>query len=491
MSSENNFYILLGLERDATADEIRQAYRDAVRRLHPDAHPNDPTALERFLQVQKAYETLNDAKKRLEYDKTLPQEPEIIRVNALYSRSYLPPLNEPQLLYIKLDFQAPENVREIPPPTLNIALVLDRSTSMQGPRLDMVKTTAIELTRQLKPQDILSIIAFSDRADVLLQASTQIDQSRVENAIRLLQAGGGTEIYQGLRAGYNEIQRYYQSRFVNHIILITDGRTYGDEEHCLRLTDQARKQGIGISGLGIGHEWNDSFIDQITSRTGGDTVYVARPKHIQDFLSQKFSRLGQTYAENVVLSIEPNPQAKLLSAFRLQPEAGPIELNGGHLLLGSIPKKAALSVLLEFRVESIASQNGRISITRGYTQFSIPGANLQTHKRRLHLHREISTRNEPDLPQPEIMQALSKLTLYHLQEKAQHDVKAGKFQEATQRLQNLATHLLAQGETELAQTVMIEARNIYHTHALSAEGSKQIKYGTRSLLLPAHSGSGA
>lgn len=490
MSSETNFYTLLGLERDATAEEIRQAYRDAVRRLHPDVHPEDPAAPERFLQVQKAYETLNDATKRAEYDKTLPKEPEIIRVNALYSRSYLPPLNEPQLLYVKLDFEAPENAREVPPPTLNIALVLDRSTSMQGPRLDIVKTTAIELTRQMKPQDILSIIAFSDRADVLLQASAQMDQSRVENAIRLLQASGGTEIYQGLKAGYNEIQRYYQSRFVNHIILITDGRTYGDEEHCLRLTEQARKQGIGISGLGIGHEWNDTFIDQITSRTGGDTVYVARPKHIQDFLTQKFSRLGQTYAENVALEIESNPQARLLSAFRLQPEVGPIELNDGHLLLGNVPKKAPLSVLLEFRIEPISSQNGRLSITRGYTQFSIPGVNLENHKRRLHLYREISTRNEPDLPQPEIMQALSKLTLYHMQEKAQQDVKAGKFQEATQRLQNLATHLLAQGETELAQTVMIEARNIYHTHALSAEGGKQIKYGTRSLLLPAHSGSG-
>jgi hypothetical protein len=58
-------------------------------------------------------------------------------------------------------------------------------------------------------------------------------------------------------------------------------------------------------------------------------------------------------------------------------------------------------------------------------------------------------------------------------------------QDASLRLQRLATQLLSMGEVELAQTAIIEAERIQQTHMLSAEGEKQIKYGTRSFLLPA------
>ena len=53
----SDFYSLLGLPQDASADEIRTAYFDAARRLHPDANP-DPGAKEQFLLIQEAYDTL-------------------------------------------------------------------------------------------------------------------------------------------------------------------------------------------------------------------------------------------------------------------------------------------------------------------------------------------------------------------------------------------------------------------------------------------------
>jgi hypothetical protein len=72
-----------------------------------------------------------------------------------------------------------------------------------------------------------------------------------------------------------------------------------------------------------------------------------------------------------------------------------------------------------------------------------------------------------------------------MQERARQDVAEGKIQEASMRLQRLATQLLSLGELDLAHTAMIEAERIQQTHMLSAEGEKQIKYGTRSFLLPA------
>ena len=66
-----NLYKLLELptQQAASQDDIRQAHRRLVLKYHPDANPNDPTAAERFKQVQQAYEVLSDENKRREYDK--------------------------------------------------------------------------------------------------------------------------------------------------------------------------------------------------------------------------------------------------------------------------------------------------------------------------------------------------------------------------------------------------------------------------------------
>lgn len=83
---------------------------------------------------------------------------------------------------------------------------------------------------------------------------------------------------------------------------------------------------------------------------------------------------------------------------------------------------------------------------------------------------------------------MSRLTLYRMQEQAKQDLEAGNIEQATRRLRFLATHLLAQGESSLATTVLGEAGRIERNSSLSDEGEKRIKYGTRALLLPPGTG---
>jgi Ca-activated chloride channel family protein len=93
---------------------------------------------------------------------------------------------------------------------------------------------------------------------------------------------------------------------------------------------------------------------------------------------------------------------------------------------------------------------------------------------------------ENDAPPQAIVQSMSRLTLYRMQEKARSEVLAGQAGKATRHLQQLATHLLAQGERDLAHTVLMEAESINKNQQFSEEGDKRIKYGTRALLLPPH-----
>lgn len=68
MADRRDHYEVLGVKRDASADEIKRAYRSLAKKYHPDRNPNDATAEAKFKEVQHAYSVLNDEKKRAQYD---------------------------------------------------------------------------------------------------------------------------------------------------------------------------------------------------------------------------------------------------------------------------------------------------------------------------------------------------------------------------------------------------------------------------------------
>jgi curved DNA-binding protein CbpA len=68
MQTTKNLYSALGLSRGASQDDIRTAYRKLVRKHHPDTNPGDPSAEERFKEIQQAYEVLSNPEKRREHD---------------------------------------------------------------------------------------------------------------------------------------------------------------------------------------------------------------------------------------------------------------------------------------------------------------------------------------------------------------------------------------------------------------------------------------
>ena len=175
MSEKKNFYQILGIPRNASTEDIRRAYFDAARRLHPDRNlaPGDT---ELFIGAQEAFETLSNPKKRSAYDQTLDPEvsaPSSVQLRTLYSRMNILHLNEPQLIYALFELAPPaEAEKGTSTPPINLCLIIDRSTSMQGSSIATVQTTAIEIMRRLKPQDVLSVVAFSDRAETLISAAS-------------------------------------------------------------------------------------------------------------------------------------------------------------------------------------------------------------------------------------------------------------------------------------------------------------------------------
>ncbi len=484
-SSKPDYYAILGVFRDASQEEIKRAYFEAAQRLHPDKNVAAGET-ELFLETQQAYEVLSNPKRRSMYDATLPPDVEgntVIKHEVFFSRPNLVKLGEPQLIYVLLEVGPREEKTTIPSPPLNICLVLDRSTSMQGEKLDIVKATAIQLLRSLRPEDVLSMVAFSDRAEVIIPASIKLDKKMQEGRIQMMQASGATEIYTGLEAGLKEIRRTLDPSRVNHVILLTDGQTYGDEQACLKLAEDAAAQNVGITGMGIGHEWNDIFLDALASKTGGSSAYISKPKDIEHLLVEKFKALISTYADEVLLEFTEQENVKINYAFRLQPEGGSVEIEM-PMHLGPILRDAPLQVLFEFLVSPGALGDDDIAtLLSGTLKTSITARPTPVPPIRLHLTRAVQQNPSADPPPTRILSALARLTLYRMQERAREAADAGQFDTAVRHLKNLATHLLSQGEHSLAKTALFEAENLEKMHAWSAGGNKDIKYSTRALLL--------
>ncbi|MCK5646580.1 MAG: DnaJ domain-containing protein, partial [Anaerolineales bacterium] len=205
MGGEKDFYALLGIPRNATQEQIRRAYREAALLLHPD-RTSDPEDAELFLQVGKAHEILIDPELRVEYNAYLvAAEAEQASKAGFtciiqHSRGGLLQLGEPQVHYLLLDILSAPDLPAVRAP-INLTIVIDRSTSMQGQRLDQVRSATLTILEGLNPSDSASIVSFSDRAEVIVTPQQAKEMSVARARLSLLQAGGGTEIGQGLQLG--------------------------------------------------------------------------------------------------------------------------------------------------------------------------------------------------------------------------------------------------------------------------------------------------
>jgi Ca-activated chloride channel family protein len=479
-----NFYNILKLPIDASQEEIRSAYFEAAKKYHPDAS-QDEDSVKQFLEIQEAYDVLVNPVRRKEYDASFPnaeREKPQVNLEVLYSDLPFRSVDEEQLLYVLLELNSISTSTELDRSSIHICLIIDTSNSMRGQRLEMVMANIRHLLQKLHSNDLVSIVAFNDRAEVVVPPTEVQNRFKIESALTSLAPGGATEIYQGLLKGYEFIKEDGHRELLRQLILITDGHTYGDELACLRLADEARKAGVSINALGIGDEWNDTFLDKLAAMSGGNAIYIRDSQTLYHFIEEKIRALNITCARNASFYYQLSEGVDLTYAFRIYPEITPLEINS-PLPLGNLECGRKSSVILEFKINPGADGGSKAQIAKGKILMDIPRRLIKTTRLGVDIQCDWADPGQIYRPPQEILQAMSKLTLYRLQEKAKLDVAAGNIQKATQRLHNLASHLLAQGDKEFAQSVLLEAEHIQRNRQYSKEGDKKIKYGTRSLLM--------
>ncbi|GIL15498.1 MAG: VWA domain-containing protein [Chloroflexota bacterium] len=394
-------------------------------------------------------------------------------------RDNVPVIAQPQIGYILLELMPAQIIANVQMP-LNFSFVLDRSGSMGDERkIEQLRDAVKHAIDLLDDDDIVSIVAFEDDAQVLVSSTTARDKNNLKRQVDKLNAGGGTHMEKGMREGLREVRKNLGPGRANQLVILTDGQTE-NEGQCRREGDNAGQEGIKIIALGLGNDWNETLLEDVAQRAGGNADLISQPHEIADKFQRVVQEMQGNIVQNALLTLRlaqgVTPRkvwrvAPLISDLGLQP----LSDRDVQVSLGELVKDQGQGLMVEVLLPPRAE--GRYRIAQADVSYDVPPAQIFGEHARADI--VIGYTSIPQLAEqynPRVMNIAEKVTAFRLQTRALQDAQQGNAAGATQKLRQAATMLLNQGEVDLAKTIQLEADNLENKGAMSDAGKKTIKF---------------
>jgi len=391
----------------------------------------------------------------------------------------LPASASPQAAYLLVEAQPSQATEAVP---LNFCLVLDRSGSMQGAKLAAMKDATKRVIDTLTPQDVVSIVLFDDTVQVLTAATPAADKGALKAQVDSIEEAGGTAMSGGLQAGQTELRKSAAPDRVSALLLLTDGQTWGDEDHCRALAKELGQEAVRITALGLGAEWNEKLLDDLAEATGGSSDYIADPAQITAFFQRAVRAAQGTVAQDARLLLRLARDVTPRAVHRTAPVIAnlgyqPIGQNEVAVRLGNLESGDPASVVFDMMLPPRAA--GSFRIAQAELHYTPMGGAEQVVKQDVLI--EFTSDASAAAYDPRVMNLVEKVTAFKLQTRALSEAEAGNVAGATQKLRAAATRLLDLGELDLAQKAQAQAEQLEQGKSMSAETQKELRYATRRL----------
>lgn len=254
--------------------------------------------------------------------------------------------NEPSRDHVLLQLRSSANMmgRRLP---INLALVIDRSGSMEGEPLDYVKRACGYVVDLLDQNDVLSIITFEEQVDVIMPARRVVNKTLLKEHINRIEPGNTTNLYDGIVVGGNQVASAATPGYVNRVLLLTDGDPTAGIKDFGSIVGQVAEQksrGITVTALGFGPEYNEELMAGIARQSGGNYYYISRPDLIPEVFRRELESLMTITARDMKLRLNLSKWVQLRQIYGRQPS---FSGRFAEVPLVDMERGSAMSVLCE------------------------------------------------------------------------------------------------------------------------------------------------
>jgi Ca-activated chloride channel family protein len=212
----------------------------------------------------------------------------------------------PQEVVVKIDLSAIAGRQKHRRTPLNLAVVLDRSGSMTGAKLEKAKQAAMLVVDRLVPNDVFSLVIYSDEARVLVPAQRVEDKEALRARIEGIEAGGSTALYSGVKTGARQIHEYISEKRINRVILLSDGLANvgpSSTRDLRHLGRELAEQGIAVTTIGVGDDYNEDLMAGLAEASDANYYYVKDTERLPEIFAKELGELLTVAAREIRIEI--------------------------------------------------------------------------------------------------------------------------------------------------------------------------------------------
>jgi Ca-activated chloride channel family protein len=161
-----------------------------------------------------------------------------------------------------------------------VVLIIDKSSSMEGKKMELARLAAIGVVENLRPIDQVGVLIFDNSFQWAVPVRRAEDRSLIKRLIAGITPDGGTQIAPALTEAYRKI--IYHNAVYKHIVLLTDG--ISEEGDSLSLSREASNNRITISTVGLGQDVNRAYLEKIAAMAKGKSYFLNEPAGLEQIL---------------------------------------------------------------------------------------------------------------------------------------------------------------------------------------------------------------
>ena len=235
---------------------------------------------------------------------------------------------------------------------VNLAIVMDRSGSMRGEKLQRAREAAILAIDLLRSDDIVSVVTYDDVVRVVVPSTRLDNKESVYASIRAITDGGRTALFAGVSKGSAEVRKFMDRNRVNRVILLSDGLANvgpSTPSELGQLGASLGKEGISVTTIGLGLGYNEDLMTQLAGMSDGHHAFVQNSSDLANIFAAEFKTALTVVAKQLTIIIKC---ADSIRPIRVLGRNAEIIGQNVHVNLNQLSSNQKKFVMLEVEVPS-------------------------------------------------------------------------------------------------------------------------------------------